>query len=201
MTNTADQFNTLIRPHEASLYGAAFHLTRNTSDAEDLVQETMLRAYSRIDTFREDGSVRAWLHTILRNLFINSYRKRSREPQQVTFDAHDDTLRAAPGGSGSSASAGDAHLTPERVVLSRMDEAALLRAVGQLPAEFREVIVLADVQGLAYKEIADRLALPVGTVRSRLNRARKRVRRSLFSWQELPVPATSSRPAASLLPA
>ena len=182
-TETA-QFEALILPHEPSLYGTAYQLTRNSTDAEDLVQDTMLRAYSRFDSFREDGSPRAWLHTIMRNLYINGYRKRRREPQQISFDALQESAPTAimpiPPPTATS---------PERVVLSRLEEAALLRAVTQLPREFREVILLADVNGLSYQEIADRLRVPVGTVRSRLNRGRKRVQRALFSWHDnSPVP-------------
>ncbi len=182
MTNApmeTTQFETLILPHEPSLYGTAYQLTRNSSDAEDLVQDTMLRAYTRFDSFREDGSPRAWLHTIMRNLYINGYRKRRREPQQVSFDALQEASPAAV-----MPIPAPAATSPERVVLSRLEEAALLRAVTQLPRDFREVVLLADVNGLSYQEIADRLRVPVGTVRSRLNRGRKRVQRALFSWQD-----------------
>lgn len=166
------QFEILILPHADSLYGPAYQLTRSASDAEDLVQDTMLRAYDRFGSFRADGSPRAWLHTIMRNLFINTYRKRTREPHQISFDALEEpgTLRPT-------------IASPERVVLSRMEGAALLRAVSGLPDEYRAVVVLADVEGLSYQEIADRLRIPVGTVRSRLSRGRKRVQRALFAWR------------------
>ena len=164
-------FETLILPHAESLYGPAYQLTRNAPDAEDLVQDTILRAYSRFGSFRADGSPRAWLHTIMRNLFINGYRKKSREPRQVSFQTLDE-----PSTEGTAAS-------PERVVLGRMEEAALLRAVRRLPEEYRGVVILADVEGLSYQQIADHLQIPVGTVRSRLSRGRKRVQRALFSWR------------------
>ncbi len=160
-------FETLILPHIDSLYGPAYRLTHSASDAEDLVQDTMLRAYTRFGSFRADGSPKAWLHTIMRNLFINGYRKKSREPKAVPFDSLED-----PGIYGGAAE-GDVlkptTSSPERVVLSRMEGAALLRAVAALPDEYREVVILADVDGLSYQEIADRLKVPAGTVRSRLN--------------------------------
>ena len=180
--NQYQQFEALILPHEASLYGPAYRLTRSTSDAEDLVQDTMLRAYTRFASFRSDGSARAWLHTIMRNLFINTYRKKSREPQHISFDV----LEGAGAGAGVERSGVTRPTTtsPERLVLSKMESDALLRAVAQLPAEYREAVVLADVDGLSYGEIAERLSIPVGTVRSRLNRGRKRVQRALFSWRD-----------------
>jgi RNA polymerase sigma factor (sigma-70 family) len=118
-------FEELILPHEASLYGPAMALTRSSSDAEDLVQDTLLRAFDRFDTFRSDGSPRAWLHTIMRNLFFNAYRKKSREPKQVSLDQFD------PAGAGSAGGAVVATLdspnaqqpsfsSPERIVLSQM---------------------------------------------------------------------------------
>lgn len=181
-------FEELILPHEASLYGPAMSLTRSSSDAEDLIQDTLLRAFDRFDTFRSDGSPRAWLHTIMRNLFFNAYRKKSREPKQVSLDQFD------PAGAGSAGGAVAASLdspnaqppsfsSPERIVLSQMEGAAVLDAVKHLPQEYRQVVVLADIQGLPYQEIADQLDIPVGTVRSRLSRGRERVRRALFAWR------------------
>lgn len=176
----AKVFEKVILPHEASLYAPAMALTRSASDAEDLVQETLLRAYDRFDTYRSDGSPRAWLHTIMRNLFYNAYRKKSREPRQVSLDNSEGVAaeQATPVTS-----------SPERQVLSQMEGAAVLQAVKALPEEYRMVVALADLQGLAYQEIADKLAIPVGTVRSRLSRGRERVRRSLVSWHSEPLPA------------
>lgn len=184
--NPQQLFEALILPHEASLYAPAMALTRSASDAEDLVQETLVRAYDRFETFRSDGSPRAWLHTIMRNLFYNAYRKRSRQPRQVSWD---DT------GAGWSAQAGTAPGesslplgvspdSPERIVLSQIEGDAALQAVRALPDDYRRVVVLADIQGMAYQEIADRLHIPVGTVRSRLSRGRERVRKALTLWEE-----------------
>lgn len=175
-------FEKVILPHESSLYAPAMALTRSASDAEDLVQETLLRAYDRFDTYRSDGSPRAWLHTIMRNLFYNAYRKKSREPRQVSLENVE--------GTGPEQSAPNAS-SPERQVLSQMEGAAVLQAVKGLPEEYRLVVAMADLQGLAYQEIADALDIPVGTVRSRLSRGRERVRRSLAGWHPEPVASRS----------
>ena len=190
-------FETMILPHEASLYAPAMSLTRSASDAEDLVQDTLLRAFDRFDTFRADGSPRAWLHTIMRNLFFNAYRKKSREPKQVSLEFFD----PATSGLGGSASGVSTTVSPqqpttsspERQVLSQMEGDAVLRAVKSLPEEYRAVVALADIQGLPYQEIADHLRIPVGTVRSRLSRGRERVRRAVFAWRP-----TGESPAVSL---
>lgn len=194
--NQTQQFERLILPHESSLYAPAMALTRSASDAEDLVQETLVRAFDRFDTFRADGSPRAWLHTIMRNLFYNAYRKRSREPRQVSLDDAEPTaVHSGSSGIAHESSPQQASLdSPERIVLSQLEGAAVYRAVRQLPDEYRRVVALADIQGLPYQEIADQLQIPVGTVRSRLSRGRERVRRALHSWE----PTREPRRAAAL---
>lgn len=187
------QFERLILPHETSLYGPAMALTRSSSDAEDLVQDTLLRAYDRFDTFRSDGSPKAWLHTIMRNLFYNSYRKKSREPKQVSLEFFDPATSDGPVTSQVSPHQPTV-ASPERQVLSQMEGAAVLDAVKALPSEYQQVVVMADIQGLPYQEIADALSIPVGTVRSRLSRGRDRVRRAVFAWRP-------SEQASALLPA
>ena len=180
------QFEKTILPHEPSLYGPAMSLTRSSAEAEDLVQETIVRAFDRFDTFRSDGSPRAWLHTIMRNLFYNAYRKKSREPRHISLDQFDASAgNAADALIESAVSPGPSLASPERLVLSQLEGDAIMKAVNALPSDYREVVVLADVQGLAYQEIAERLAIPVGTVRSRLSRGRERVRRALSSWHPI----------------
>ncbi len=181
--NRTHLFETTILPHEPSLYGPAMALTHSSAEAEDLVQETLVRAFDRFDTFRADGSPRAWLHTIMRNLFYNAYRKKSREPRQVSLDAFDASSGHAADALLESAVAQQSTLSPERLVLSQIESGAILGAVQNLPADYREVVVLADIQGMAYQEIAEKLEIPVGTVRSRLSRGRERVRRALASWR------------------
>lgn len=195
------QFERLILPHEQSLFGPAMALTRSASDAEDLVQDTLLRAYDRFDTFRSDGSPKAWLHTIMRNLFYNAYRKKSREPKQVSLEFFDPaTSDMAGSGAGVANRVSPNQPTvssPERQVLSQMEGAAVLEAVKSLPSDYRQVVVMADIQGLPYQEIADKLNIPVGTVRSRLSRGRERVRKAVFSWR----PSEAGIGGATPLPA
>lgn len=182
-------FERVILPHEQSLHGPAMALTRSSSDAEDLVQETLLRAFDRFETFRQDGSPRAWLHTIMRNLFFNMYRKKSREPKQVSLDVFEPTTTGGGGIAIEADSAEQASQTitsPERIVLGQMESAALLAAVKALPDEYREVVTMADVQNMPYQDIADTLRIPIGTVRSRLSRGRERVRRAIFAWRPSP---------------
>ena len=172
MTTTQHNFERMVLPHRDALYGHALALTHNADEAEDLVQETTLRALRGFDTFRADGPIRAWLLTILRNLFINGYRRRVRAPRPVSLDAlenPDPLMPCAPG--------------PERQVFSRMEHEALARAVAALPTDYREVLILSDIRGLSYQEISEQVGVPVGTVRSRLSRARSRVRRALFAWR------------------
>jgi RNA polymerase sigma-70 factor (ECF subfamily) len=165
-------FERMILPHRDALYGHALALTRNTDEAEDLVQETTLRALRGIGSFRADGPVRAWLLAILRNLFINSYRAKSRAPRYVSLDGMENPDPMLPSDPG-----------PERAIFSKLENEAVGRAVAALPDEYRDVLVLSDLRGLSYQEISDALDLPLGTVRSRLSRARGRVRRALFAWR------------------
>lgn len=182
----SEQFERTILPHEPSLYGPAMALTRSSAEAEDLVQETLVRAFDRFDTFRSDGSPRAWLHTIMRNLFYNAYRKKSREPRQISLDQFDTGMgNAADALIDNAIAPPPATASPERMVLSQIEGDAILKAVNALPGDYREVVVLADLNGLAYQEIAEELKIPVGTVRSRLSRGRERVRRALISWHPL----------------
>ena len=183
----SEQFEKMILPHGASLYAPAMALTRSSAEAEDLVQETLVRAFDRFETFRADGSPRAWLHTIMRNLFYNAYRKKSREPRHISLDQFDASTGNAADALIESAAASPALslASPERLVLSQIEGDAILKAVHALPVDYREVVVLSDLQGLAYQEIAERLAIPVGTVRSRLSRGRERVRRALNAWHPI----------------
>jgi RNA polymerase sigma-70 factor (ECF subfamily) len=165
-------FEELVLPHRDALYGHALALTHNVDEAEDLVQETTLRALRGFESFRADGPVRAWLLTILRNLFINGYRTRVRTPRAVSLDALENPDPLVPVEPG-----------PERQVFSRLENEALSRAVANLPSDYQEVLILSDMRGLSYQEISEHLGVPIGTVRSRLSRARGRVRRALFAWR------------------
>ncbi len=188
---TDRDFETMVLPHRDALYGHALALTRNAEEAEDLVQETTLRALRGFDSFRADGPVRAWLLTILRNLFINTYRCRVRTPRHVSLDALQNPDPVTPVQAG-----------PERVIFSKLENEALNRAIAALPPSYREVLVMSDISGLSYQQISEALDLPIGTVRSRLSRARSRVRRALFAWRpEIANAAASNNGSSPYLPA
>jgi RNA polymerase sigma-70 factor (ECF subfamily) len=155
--------------HTDALFGAAYRLTRNARDAEDLVQDSLLRAYRFWGSFEQDSNCKAWLLRIVTNTFINEYqrRKRSREVLDAASaeqDATDGVLLHA--------GATDRQ-SPERTLLERSVSDDVQRALDSLPDDFRTAVVLCDVQGLSYKEIADIMQTPVGTVMSRLFRGRK----------------------------
>jgi RNA polymerase sigma-70 factor (ECF subfamily) len=174
--------------HVDALYGAAYRLTRNPRDAEDLVQDALLRAYRFWDSFEQDSNCKAWLLRIVTNTFINEYqrKKRSREvldQASAEQEATDGVLVQA-----------DATIqrNPERVLLDRSVSDDVQRALEALPDDFRTAVVLCDVQGLSYKEIADIMQTPVGTVMSRLFRGRKLLAAALrdFALAEGYVSAT-----------
>ncbi|MEU0275376.1 sigma-70 family RNA polymerase sigma factor [Streptomyces sp. NPDC006307] len=159
------------------MYAAALRLHRNRPDAEDLVQETFTKAYQSFHHFRAGTNLRAWLHRILINTFITTYRKRQHEPRWALMGDTDDWqhVRAAGHGAARLPSA-------ESQVLDHLPEHEVLEALRALPAEFRTVVYLADVEGLAYREIAARLGVPHGTVTSRLHRGRRRLRAQLTPY-------------------
>jgi RNA polymerase sigma-70 factor (ECF subfamily) len=163
-----------VLPMLPSLYPAALRMTRNPSDAEDLVQEAYLRAYRGFSGFREGTNLKAWMYRILTNTFINSYRKRQREPVTVQDDDIEDWfLYDKLGSAGAEASA-------ESEVLERMPDEDIRGALEALPEGFRMAVWLADVEGFSYKEIAEILDIPIGTVMSRLHRGRRALEKALW---------------------
>jgi RNA polymerase sigma-70 factor (ECF subfamily) len=169
-----ERFERDVLPLLPNLYAAALRLTRNPSDAEDLLQETYLRAYRGFSGFQEGTNLRAWMYRILTNTFINSYRKKQREPQTVSDeDLEDWYLYDRLGGAGAEASA-------ETSVLERIPDEDVQRALEALPEQFRIAVWLADVEGFSYKEIAEILDIPIGTVMSRLHRGRKSLQKGLW---------------------
>ncbi len=170
-----ERFDREVLPLLPSMYGAALRLTRNPTDAEDLVQETVLRAFRGFSGFKEGTNLKAWLYRILTNGFINTYRKKQREPQIV--DGPDDLeewyLFDRIGAQGAEGSAEDA-------VLDRMPDEDVKRALESIPENFRIPVLLADVEGFSYKEIADIMSTPIGTVMSRLHRGRKALEKALW---------------------
>ena len=161
------------------LYSAAMRMTRNPSDAEDLVQETFLKAYRAYHTFEEGTNLKAWLYRILTNTYINKYRKESRRPSEVDLGAVEDLYLYRNLGSEESA---DAARSTEDRVLDGLVESDIKEAVEALPENFRLPVLLADLAGFSYKEIADILDIPIGTVMSRLHRGRKAMEKSLWDY-------------------
>jgi RNA polymerase sigma-70 factor (ECF subfamily) len=179
--------------HMGSLYTAALRMTRNPSDAEDLVQETYLKAYRAFDTFQEGTNLKAWLYKILTNTFINSYRSRKRRPEQTDLDDVEDLYLYRRLGGLEAASAGR---SAEEEVMEHFTEADVKAAVEALPEQFRMAVLLADVEGFSYKEIADILDVPIGTVMSRLHRGRRALQKTLHQFAVArglaePVPETA----------
>jgi RNA polymerase sigma-70 factor (ECF subfamily) len=164
--------------HLDALYRTALRLSRSPQDAEDLVQETYLNAFRSLDRFEEGTNLRAWLFRILNNAFISQYRRRKRRPSSSIEDVTEYYLydHLVEGG------AAPRTENPEQEVLDRIGDEAVLRALEDLPVEFRQVELLADVEGFSYREIADILNIPIGTVMSRLYRARRRLQKML--WRE-----------------
>jgi RNA polymerase sigma-70 factor, ECF subfamily len=161
--------------HMSQLQTAASRMTRNQADAEDLVQETYARAYASFHQFREGTNLRAWLNRILRNTFISSCRKRQRDLALSAADIDDWQLfRAQSHGSPGLASAED-------LALAHLPDARLTKALRQLPEDFRVAVYLADVAGFGYREIAEIMGCPLGTVMSRLHRGRGRLRQQLVA--------------------
>ena len=189
----ADQANfaELAMPYMDALYSAALRMTRNPADAEDLVQETYLRAYRGFGGFQEGTNLKAWLYKILTNTFINIYRAKKRRPDEVDFDDAEDFFLFRRLGGLEAAVAGR---TPESEVLEAMPEQVVKDAIEALPEQFRVAVLLADVEGFSYKEIADIMDVPVGTVMSRLHRGRRQLQKRLFDFAKerglVPEPAT-----------
>jgi len=170
-----ERFERDVLPLLSSLYGAALRLTRNPADAEDLVQETYLRAFRGFAGFQEGTNLKAWLYRILTNSFINTYRKKQREPQLVEGpdDINEWYLFDKLGARSVQPSA-------EVEVLDKIPDESVKAAVESLPENFRLPVLLADVEGFSYKEIAEIMDSPVGTVMSRLHRGRKALQKALW---------------------
>ncbi len=161
-----------VLPHMDLMYRVALRLTGEAAAAEDLVQDTVLKAFRAWDSFRQGTNARGWLLTILRNTFINDYRRRRRAPAQVDLEVAEQHARL------------DDHPghDPEGEFFRALVDDRILAAIDGLPEEFREVVVLSDVEGLGYAQIAETLGIPVGTVKSRLSRGRRLLQGTLLEY-------------------
>ncbi|MCL1906855.1 MAG: sigma-70 family RNA polymerase sigma factor [Propionibacteriaceae bacterium] len=181
-SDKAQRFERDALPFLDLLYAGALKLTHNQADAEDLVQETYTKAFTSFEQFQEGTNLKAWLYRILTNTFINSYRKAQRSPKiSDSPDIEDWQLAKA-----------ETHaVTPtpsaEMEALNRLTDSRIVDAMKSLKEEYRYPVYLADVEGFSYKEIADILGIPVGTVMSRLNRGRTGLRRALQQIADIKV--------------
>lgn len=180
-------FEQQVRPYLGQLYQAALRMTRNATDAEDLVQETLAKAYTAFHQFKPGTNLRAWLLKILSNTFVNSYRKTKREPALAAAPESPDEWQR-----------GTDPLAPvarsaEAEALDRLGDSEVLRALRDLPKDFRTAVYLADIEGYPYREVAAMMGTPIGTVMSRLHRGRDRLRRKLAAYGPpgMSAPATA----------
>ena len=170
-----EAFEKEIVPHKDALYNFALKLTGNSEDSDDLLQETLLRAFRFFDQFEQGTNAKAWLFRIMKNSFINDYRKMSREPNKVDYDdiqnfyenikEHEVEVQ---------------HLEEDAFSSSMDDE--ITEAISGLPIDFQTVVILTDIEGYTYEEVAEFIDAPVGTVRSRLHRARKMMYSKLYDY-------------------
>lgn len=189
---TRAEFEALALPHLDVLYAAALRLTRNDRDAEDLVQDSFMRAYRFFDKFERGTNIKAWLFRILTNTFINRYRRTAKERNLV-----EGSEREAVAERMMAQESSEFGQNPEQRFFDRLLSDDVLKAIDELPVDFRMVVVLADLQEFSYKEIAEILSCPVGTVMSRLFRGRRLLQKALTGYaQELGI--VGVEPAAAL---
>ena len=173
------------------LYSAALRYTKNPEDARDLVQDTYLKAFTSFHQFEEGTNLRAWLYRVLTTTFINSYRKKQRQPLLSNNEIEDWQVAKA------QSHTSDQGKSAEVEALEALPDSDIKRALQELPEEFRMVVYFADVEGFAYKEIAEILGVPAGTVMSRLHRGRKQLREKLTDYARELGYETASKKGAS----
>lgn len=170
-------FESEFYPHIDALYNFAYHLTYHEEDANDLVQETYMKAYRFIDKYIVGTNAKAWLFKILKNGFINQYRKKSKQPTKVDFEDivnYQDTDDSAP----------QSYVDLRQEIFEGMMGDEITIAINSLPVDFKTVILLCDIEGFTYEEISKIIDIPIGTVRSRLHRARNMLKEQLKSYAE-----------------
>ena len=165
------KFEATALKHMDSIYRAALYMVGNVSDAQDLVQDTYLRAYKSFGKFREGTNCKAWLFTILKNTFINTVNYNRRQPQMVSLSEMEERGIDLP-----------TYANPEDEIFGDLFDDNIAAAIDEMPGVFRLVVLLADVEGLLYREIADKICCPIGTVMSRLYRGRRLLREKLQSY-------------------
>jgi RNA polymerase sigma-70 factor (ECF subfamily) len=177
-----DLFESEMNPHLDALYRNALRLTGNANDADDLLQDTYLRAYRFFYQYQPGTNAKAWLFRIMNTVFLNEYRRKARQGETVSYDGLEDFYlynRLVEDLSGNGRPDTE---NPEKVVLERLDIETIQRAIQALPIEFRDTVAMATLEEMSYQEIADALSIPVGTVRSRLSRGRKLLQKSLWDY-------------------
>ena len=162
--------------HIDALFNNALHMTQNVAEAEDLVQETYLKAHRYFDNFKRGTNCKAWLFTIMRNTYINNYRKKKKSPEEIDYDTISPFYESIKDDGFLSSQ------TPEDNFFVDIMDDVVKKALDDLPDEFRLAVMMADLEGFSYKEIADILNCPLGTVRSRLSRGRKQLQEALHDY-------------------
>lgn len=184
-----DLFEEQAMPYLDQLYGAAMRMTKNPSDAQDLVQETFVKAFAAFGQFTQGTNLKAWLYRILTNTYINMYRKKQREPFQSAIDDLEDWQMG-----GAQSTTATTHRSAESEAIDHMPDSAVKEALQSIPEDFRLAVYLADVEGFSYQEIADIMKTPIGTVMSRLHRGRRLLRDQLTDYAvERGITAASAR--------
>jgi len=177
-TDRQDEFQTVVMPHKNALYNYALTIVRNTDDAEDLVQETYFKAYKNYHQFEGGTNSKAWMFMILKNTFINNYRKLKKEPAKVDYNEIEDVYENIKFNQ-----ARDNNLDLD--FYKNLLDDDLADAIEKLPVKMKDVFLLCDLEGYTYEEIADIVNIPIGTVRSRLHRARKLLQEELFGYAKI----------------
>jgi RNA polymerase sigma-70 factor (ECF subfamily) len=171
------EFEREALPHTDLLYNYALRMTNNTADADDLLQETFLKAYRFWDKYETGTNIRAWLFRIMKNSYINRYRKEIKTPTTVDYDEVEDFYTSVKD------RASESNDLQENLYRNLLDD-DVAAAVSELPEDFRTVVLLCDIEGLSYEEIAEFVDIPLGTVRSRLHRGRKLLREKLLRYAQ-----------------
>jgi RNA polymerase sigma-70 factor (ECF subfamily) len=175
ITQKQQEFQNEALPHMDFLYNYALRMTYNSTDAEDLVQETFLKAFRFWDSYEKGTNIRAWLFRIMKNAYINRYRKEKKEPETVEYDEVENFYNSVRETASESSDL-------QETLYNNLLEDDVATAIAELPEDFRTVVILCDIEGLTYEEVAEFVDCPIGTVRSRLHRGRKLLRAKLLDY-------------------